>query len=84
MPSGIEPGPKGAGCVDGIRVGYDSVMGGACSSVRDEAIELDSFLGRWESGWVADLALRRAARKSAKRCREISFCSLTENDPFTM
>jgi hypothetical protein len=70
--------------VEEIRVVYESVMGVACSSARDEAIELDSFLGRWDSGWVSALALRRAARKSARRCREISLCSLMKNDPFTM
>jgi hypothetical protein len=59
-------------------------MGVARSSLRDEALELDSFLGRCDSGLLADLALRRAARKSAKRCREISLVSLIENDPFTM
>ncbi len=67
-----------------IWVVYDSVIGVACSSGRDDAIELVSFLGRWDSAWVSVLALRRAARKSANRCREISLCSLTENDPFTM
>ena len=65
-----------------FQVAYDSVTGVACSSGRDEAIELDSFLGRCDSGWLSVLALRRAARKSAKRCREISLFSLTVERSF--
>ena len=56
----------------------------ACSSGRGEVIDVGSLPDRWDSGWESARALRRAARKSASRCRGDVFLFAHVNESFRM